>query len=268
MKYGPLFYIADQREALRLGKPLELEWMRKYHLPNVDRNRDRTTMWIKQNIVKPLWKTPRLARALTVARSINKLELLVTLHPVLVEPMSFTRFGKLLSRVLTPYGRQLTSPTYRVRPIPGVSAVDSILARASALDEDQSFLGCPYLETMHRKISILPFFGSDLNEGTMAYNMVLDLIGDIAPDRATWAAPSELAWQGLRAFNELPPTPRPIRQQRAFAEAALEIQMEGGMARGWWAAEIERALYLFARSMVLANPNKHSRERLYANGPI
>lgn len=101
MNIEPLLYWAKEREAIRLRREIGESWpwtadpiLREYRFCNLERERDKVTLWIFENWIQPNASDPDVWFSAAVARYLNLPETLSGLgYPV---PWNSRRFAKIV----------------------------------------------------------------------------------------------------------------------------------------------------------------------------
>lgn len=257
-----LLHINRMRERIRLGHPAEDALLKRFWFPNVRRVYDPTTIWIQECVVTPLRGTARLARSLAFCRLINRISVLSTVLPVLLDPMPFDRFARLLGRVLKNQPR-ICSSVYKVHLPSRTATHEAVLAVTWSFDDDPSCIESQYLSALVDKIQAKPYMGgaSQQPSGEAAYNMALDLIGDTAVDRETWAPVSRSSSRCMKRLLQNPHLPY-IEQAPAMGRLITNLKPLLGVTD---ACDVERALYLDQLYYRLKHsPHRDTVERRYA----
>lgn len=195
--YDRLFWLIEERNAIRIRRLDGADWpwsgdavLNYMHFPNTRRAYDPTSVWIKRCVVEPLRGSPKMARAVAACRLINRLSILTHLRPLLLEPYPFDKWAKYVARVLRVYRgkNRLLSPAANTSVSVHVPLMDGLLATCWIFDNEPDVLNTSYVETAHAAVQKRIATGIARSLFCpIGYEMALDVVGETAVDRMTWA---------------------------------------------------------------------------------
>jgi|CXWL01.1.fsa_nt_gi hypothetical protein len=247
-----LFWLVAERQAIRDRRIAGQEWpwskdpvLNHLHFPNTRRELDPTTKWIREQVVSPLRGRRHMARAVTLCRLVNRLSLLTHLRPVLLEPYHFDKWARYVARVLRMCGKanRLFSPTASTRVSEHAAPIDGLLAACWIFDNEPDVLNTSYVETAHAAVQKRMATGIHRARCCpLGYEMALDVVGETAIDRMTWANVSVPIAEvlGFSPHNG-------ITMQRRFIPALHSLMVEADRREMSFvkAEDAERALALY-----------------------
>jgi transposase len=194
----------QERESIRLkrerGEPAP--WttdpvLQKYRFCNIQREHDRVTIWIRENLRKPLRDSAFLIPIMTIARLINKIETLEALREPLVKT------GWLASRDLMKLreigqSAAITNSAYMVTTPEGMDKAAGLSFMIESVQSDMKLHTGAFrsLEELHQQLTKHPRIGSFLAAQVVADVKYTPRFQNI-PDWWTFASSGPGSQRGL-----------------------------------------------------------------------
>lgn len=201
------FYWIQERTAIydkrMAGEPwpwTEDKILREFRFTNAFREKDKTTVWFRENIRDPLKNQPEVYMATVIFRWFNLIE---TGETLLKHNLHIDWDPEKAYNVITPQKKWITG-AYMIKSPTGINKVRGVCQTITTVWNDrQRFLDkCPWvtLQKMNDWLEGYPFLGPFL-----AYELVTDLrhtfVGFRAMDILTWANAGPGAMRGLNRIH-------------------------------------------------------------------
>lgn len=204
------FALAAKREELRkmrLGNRPREQWtddplFKAWKFPNVRREDDKTTVWIRENVREPLKESQRVLTAMTICRLFNRLDTLMILNSAgLLEDWDPRAAMEVLG------GReQIMGDAYVVATPKGMTKLEGvcwIVGQQQRINQTLVQVRVSTMEELWFSLQRIPFIKSML-----AYEIVSDLrhtyLLKNAKDIMTWAYASPAVCFGLEQMFQTP----------------------------------------------------------------
>jgi hypothetical protein len=231
MNLEPFIYFCKERESIRVNKDRGAsppwsadEILTNYRFTNVNRESDRVTVWIRQNIREPYADNPNLWILLCMARWINWPDTLAELIVQRACPITNDFRPEDMTAVLESRkakGEHTFTGAYILRSAFGMSKAKCIAEiTLGNLWRDRVALAPRMkgtLQEAHETLMTYPYWGP-----FMAFQSIADMahcnsLLANASDRHTWAAAGPGTLRGLNRLHERP-FKHPLTQAQALTE--------------------------------------------------
>ena len=201
------FYWVDERTKIQERKDRGDPWpwtddpiLREYKFTNAYRERDKTTVWFRENIRDPLQYEPEVYMATVIFRWFNLIE---TGETLIKHNLHIDWDKEKAIKAILPQGKWITG-AYMIKSPTSMNKVRGICETIDNVWRDRKkFLDkCPWpsLEKMNGFLEGYPFLGPFL-----AYELVTDLrhtfVGFAANDVLSWANAGPGAMRGLNRIH-------------------------------------------------------------------